>query len=192
MAVNRYAEDYQIKTSQDEKGRLRQELEYTGAAYRFSAGAETARAASRRCLVFVGLSWLGLSAVLIPESSAMRRLACALPTSFALLPLWRLSTAVFTALRSKEPLERREADRLNNRFPAASALLALLSCVAFLFSLLSQVTSGEPLSAGDLSFLIGAFVCSAAALLAFRERENLRALEIRSTEDMSETPFPGE
>lgn len=175
MAVNRFAKDYRLVESADEKGRLRTSAEYVGADYFFASGAACARPAARRCAVLCALAWVGQLAALIPHSGAMRRLWSSLPAAFAVLPLWLLSSAVFTALRAKEPMRRREAEVLNSRLPAAAIFAALLSGMALFAAFFSLLFSGSGMLPGDLCFPAGEFISAVCALLCFRKRTALAA-----------------
>lgn len=175
MAVNRYAKDYRLVESVDEKGRLRASAEYIGADYFFVSGAVCAHAAARRCAVLCALAWAGQLAAFLPQSLAMRRLWSSLPAAFSILPLWLLSSAVFTALRAKEPLQRREAEVLGSRFPAAAVFAALLSGTAFFAALFPMLFSGGGVLPGDLCFVGGEVICTVCALLCFRDRKALAA-----------------
>jgi len=175
MAVNRYAKDYRLVESVDEKGRLRASAEYIGADYYFTSGSAAARTAARRCAIFCALSWTGQLAAFLPQSLAMRRLWSSLPAAFSVLPLWLLSAAVITALRAKEPLQRREAETLSSRVPAAAVFTALLSGAAFFAALFSLLYSGSGMLPGDLCFLGGELVIAVCALLCFRKRNALTA-----------------
>lgn len=178
MAVDKYSRDYRIVETVDEKGRIRSEAEYIGAAYGFAAEGETARRALRRSALFCLLGWLGFLGPLLFQSTAMRTLVAALPFAFSALPLWLLSGAVFSGLRAKEPFDRRTADRLTSRFPAAAVFTAALPGVSLIARLVSALVRHVSFLPGDGAFAVGALLLCAAGLLCFRQRRAVAAKEL--------------
>ena len=55
MAKKKYAKDYRLSESLNERGRIRTEAEYIGAYYRYSAGYAEARAQISRILLITAI-----------------------------------------------------------------------------------------------------------------------------------------
>lgn len=155
MSRNRYVSDYRLMESIDRRGRIRTEYEYVGAAYVYAEGADAAARSLKRALLCLGVGWLAFLGALAPVSSASKTLWVILPFAFAALPLGLAMAAALQALRSKEPLEHRHADQLENRCPACSFFMTALPAIALAGELVNLLR-GADLAAGDIAFALGA------------------------------------
>ena len=151
MSRNRYVGDYRLVESIDQRGRIRTDYEYIGADYVFAAGGEAARGILTRALAACGMGWLAFLGALTPLSAATRAWWVALPFAFVALPLALMTGAAARALRAKEPLEHRHADQLENRCPACSFFVMLLSAVALIGEAVNGARGAELLT-GDIVF----------------------------------------
>ncbi len=178
MAVDRYSRDYRLVETVDEKGRIHTDTEYIGAHYRFARGLPEVRTAARKMAACCLLGWLGFLAALYLPSIAMKRLYAALPCAFSALPLWFLSSAVWTGLRAGEKLSRREAERVNSRLPAAALFLMLLPAAACLGALAALLPAGASPLPGDWAFFGGCLLCVLCGLFCFMGRRAVAAEQI--------------
>ena len=172
MARNRYIKDYRIVETVNERGRIRSNYEYIGAAYVFAADAKTLYRARRFALAACLIGWLAFLGALLPNSTAMRTFYVSLPFAFAALPLWLLTEDAVFAFRAKEPLEHRHADRLANRYPAAAVFTAALPAVSLIGELVTLLR-GLDLRAGDIAFTLFAALLLGCGAVSYRGRKNL-------------------
>ncbi len=178
MAKNRYAKDYRLLETFDEKGKVRTKTEYIGEWYCFASGDEQARRVKRILPVMAAAGWVFFIAAMLLQSSAMRYLPAALPFIFIAPPLAVMTDYVFTIRSLPERMEHRFADLLNNRYPPAAMLLLLFPVFALAGEAAALLT-GRPLLSGDILFL-----CCAAFLALngggmFALREKLKAVPVR-------------
>ena len=130
MSRNRYVGDYRLVESIDGRGHIRTDYEYIGAAYTYAEGAAAAARQLRWAMACCAVGWAAFAGAMIPVSAAMRTLYVSLPFAFAALPLGLMTGVLLGALRAREPLEHRHADRLENRGPACSFFVMLLSGIS--------------------------------------------------------------
>ena len=173
MAKGKYIKDYRIVETVNSRGGIRAETEYIGEPYVFQKGAQRAGKTRRLILFLCLLGWISFIAALFPESAGMRSLYVALPFAFSALPLFLLTDLMLTTLRVKEPMEHRTADKFDNRFPAQSLALAVLSGASLLGELIRFLTDREGMLAGDAVFSPCAAVLLACGVLAFSRRGEL-------------------
>jgi len=173
VSRNRYVGDYRLIESIDGHGRIKTDYEYIGAAYCFAEGAVTARRLLRRALLLCALGWLAFVGALVPLSAASRTLWVSLPFAFAAVPLALMTATLFRTQRTAEPLEHRHADQLENRCPACSFFVALLSGIALAgegVNLLRRTA----LLRGDIAFSLGAAVLLSVGLCCHRLWKRLK------------------
>ena len=121
MSRNRYVGDYHLADSLDERGKIRTDVEYVGDRYSFTEGPETVRRAKRKALILCAAGWLLYIGAMILPSAAMRAFWTAVPFAFAGVPLALLTGTAAEIFPRKERFEHRYADRIENRWPAASS-----------------------------------------------------------------------
>lgn len=175
MAGKKYAKDYRLSDTFDERGRIRTETEYIGAFFRFSAGSETARRTLGRMLVF---AWIGVSCFLVsllPYSTASLTMYVMLPYLFTVLPLGLLLAALLRLRRLGGKLDHRAADQANDRIPACCLWLLILPGVSLLGEGIALTLGRGAFLAGDGLFLSGAIGVILCGLLCFRVKDALQA-----------------
>ena len=173
MSRNRYVGDYRIVESIDGRGRVKSDYEYIGAPYVYAGDAASVKAARVRVALCCMVGWAAWLAALIPVSTAMRALCIALPFAFAAPPLALASGTAIGLFRQKEPFEHRHADRLENRAPACTFFVALLSAVALVGEAVNALR-GVALLPGDAVFSAGAALLTACAILCHRQWKRLK------------------
>ena len=176
MAKNKYAKDYQLLETVDQKGRIHTDYEYIGRPYRFDQSAGEVR---RELLLRLGLCVLGFVswvAAMLPNSQAMRTLWVSLPFVFAAVPLGLLTGTVFSLLRAGDPMEHRFADKLENRYPPAALAVCVLSAAAALGAV-AGILTGRGSGAGEWLFTVCALVTALCGGLCFFRRGRLTASE---------------
>ena len=171
MTPDRYANDYKLTETVDEKGQS--EFSYTYAGPVYSLRKDTGK--SRQILICTIAGWICFLAALIPNSVAMRVFYISLPFVFAVLPLWFLArTGIFLIreLRGNDrsfSMKRKEADLINNTFPAAAFFCIVLPGI----SLIGQIVSlarGRWVIPGDVIFTICAAALAGLGIFLFRHR----------------------
>ena len=165
MSRNRYVSDYRIVESIDERGRIRSDYEYIGPPYHYAGSAETVRAARRGVTACCIAGWAGYIAALLPLSTATRTPWVSLPFIFAAIPLALLAGLCWRLHREKEPFEHRHADQLENRGPACTFSIILLSGIALAGEAVNALR-GASLLPGDGVFCAGAALLAACGWLA--------------------------
>ena len=176
MSRNRYVGDYRIVESIDGRGRVKSDYEYIGAPWVYAADGQTVKAARMRVAACCAAGWHAWVVALLPVSAAMRALVIALSFAFAALPL-ALATGIAVSLfREKPPFEHRHADRLENRAPACTFLVALLVGVALIGEAVNALRGAELLP-GDGVFAACAAVLVACAVVCHRQWKRLRCRE---------------
>ncbi len=173
MSRNRYVGDYRIVESIDGRGRVRSDYEYIGAPWVYAEDARVVRAARSRVAACCAIGWLSWIAALIPLSSAMRALYVALPFAFAAIPLALTAGTAVSLFREREPFERRHADRLENRAPAGTFFMALLSGTALVGEGVNALR-GAVMLPGDAVFAACAAVIVACAIACHRQWKRLK------------------
>ncbi len=173
MAKGRYIKDYRIVESLNGRGGIRLETEYIGDPYVFACGAEKAGKSRRLCVLLCLAAWLLFVGALPPNSAGMRTIYVSLPFAFTALPLGLLSSLLLSALRLKEPMEHRMADRFENRFPAQALAITVLPGVSLAGEGL-MLLLGKPMLPGDGIFAPCAAGLFACGLVLFLQRKALR------------------
>ena len=132
MAINRYRKDYSVTEYTDRNGKIRRGITYTGDPWEFSGGRERAKQAGRRIGLLVLMGWAFFLGALSVNTTAMRTLYVALPFAFAGLPLGLLTRCLFDLLWMDPVITGKQADRLNNYYPAEAFFLTVLTAFALL------------------------------------------------------------
>lgn len=173
MAKNKYARDYRLLETVDQRGRIHTDYEYIGRPYRFDQGEEQARRELRLRLIVCVAGWMGWLAAMLPNSRAMRTLWISLPFVLTAVPLGMLTGVVFSLLRVSQPMEHRFADKLANRYPPAALCAGILPAISILGTL-AQLLRGD-FSGEDGVFLFCALCPVLCGALCFARRKRLSA-----------------
>ena len=176
MSRNRYVGDYRIVESIDERGRVKSDYEYIGAPYVYAFDARTVEAARLRVALGCLTGWAAWIAALLPVSAAMRALVIALPFAFAAIPLALTAGIAASLFREKAPFEHRHADRLENRAPACTFFMALLSAIALAGEGVNALRGAEMLP-GDGIFAACAALIVACAIFCHRQWKRLKCIK---------------
>ena len=176
MAKNRYAKDYRLVETWDEKGKVKTTYEYIGSPFRFSSSEEIVEREKKKAVLFVIVGWICYVAALLFQSQAMHSLYVALPFAFTGVPLFIYSDIVFSFRKMQEPLEHRHADRMNNRYPPVTLLLTLFSVYALAGETVNILT-GHDIYMGDGFFIAGAFGLFFIGAFSFRTKKNVEIVE---------------
>ena len=174
MAGKKYAKDYRLSDTLDERGRIRTETEYIGSFYRFSAGRDTARRVLRQMLVFAALGAFCFLVSLLPRSTASLTLYVMLPYLFSALPLGLLLAALLRLRRLGDRLDRRASDQANDRVPGCCLWLLILPGVSVLGEGIALTFGQGAFRTGDGLFLAGALGLCLFAWLCMRKKDALR------------------
>ena len=174
MAINRYVKDYRIVEEFNARGRVKTSYEYIGEPYYFTADKKEVSAAKKKSIAACVAAWICFIAALIPVSVSMHTLYIAVPFAFAALPLGILTDLIASVFSLKEPLEHRQADRLNVRFPLLTLSIMVLDGMALLGILINLIRGIAP-AAGDAVFIPCAAALWACGGFAFRQRAKLAA-----------------
>ena len=179
MAKNRYAKDYRLVETWDERGKVKTTYEYIGSPFRFSCTDETVEKEKKKVVVFMVTGWICYVAALLFRSQAMHALYVALPFAFTGIPLFIYTDIVFSFRKMQEPLEHRHADRMNNRYPPVTLLLTVFSLYALAGEAVNLAMKRD-LFPGDMVFIAGAFGLFWIGMLAFRSKKNVEITEVRT------------
>ena len=138
--MRKYAEDYELERTEDEKGRIRKTAKYIGDYYEVNLDSldliKFRRLALLLLIVIIGLH-VGAGFIGNP---GMFRFFVALPYVFVFLPLYYFAAGILRLPKEKRAFRRDEVDLSFERMEKASG---------FLIALFSLVVLGE------LIFLIG-------------------------------------
>ena len=178
MSRNRYVGDYHLADSLDERGKIRTDVEYVGDRYSFTEGPETVRRAKRKALILCAAGWLLYIGAMILPSAAMRALWTAVPFAFTGVPLALLTGTAAEIYPRKERFEHRYADRIENRWPAASAFTVILAGISLAGEGVNLLL-GKEMKGGDALFAACAAGLILVGILAHRTRRSLRCEKTR-------------
>ena len=173
MAQGKYIKDYRLVETVDERGRIRTDYEYIGADYHYARGLPAVRPIRRRALGAALVGWLAFLGGLLPNSRGMHALYVSLPYIFSALPLATVTAVLLQDAPEKEPLEHRQADRLENRYPPAALAAGILPCAALAGELIRLLT-GQAVNGGDGLACLGAAVTAAAGFFLFSLRRGFQ------------------
>lgn len=176
MAGKKYAKDYRLTDSLDERGRIRTETEYIGAYYRFAGAADAVRKAQGRLLATALLGALSFLLSLLPRSTASLTLYVMLPFLFTALPIGLLLEALLHLRRSGERLDRRSADQANVRVPGCCLWFVILPGAALLGEGIALTLGHGAFLPGDGLFLAGALCTALCGWICFREKDALHCV----------------
>ena len=173
MSRNRYVGDYHLADTVDDRGKIRTDVEYTGGLYSFSKEAETVRRTKIKSILLCAAGWLIYITAMFPVSTAMKTIYCAIPFVFIAVPLALLTGTAAAVFLLKERFIHKHADRIENRWPASSAFIVILSGIVLLGEAVNLIR-GVELVSGDLVFALCAPALLLAGILAYRAGKNLK------------------
>ena len=179
MARNRYARDYELTVTFNEKGRGKTTSRYIGNPWYFVHPSQAAVLQKRMILILLA-GWLGYIGAMLWESAAFHTLYICLPFAFTGVPLFMMTDLAVIFRGMREPMEHRHANRLNNRYPLLSVLLAVFPAFALAGEISVWVT-GRAIWPGDLLFSVGALYLMLAGGYSFRQRNNVSAKEVKQS-----------
>lgn len=178
MGRRKYVKDYNLKHSVDEKGRLNSKPEYVGAYFVFRESKETVRAQARKSLIACGAAWAAFAASLFLNTGSMRLFHISLPYAFTAIPLWLLTEVSIKALRVQGKLQHRESDEMNQKYPASSMWVAVLTLFALLGMLVSVIFGAGNLVKADVAFALLASVVCACGAYCFSRKSTFTTEEL--------------
>jgi|GEM_PF-805145 len=195
MAINKYVGDYRIVEDVDRRGRLRSRTEYRGPHFYYTdtdgtgrgkgergqmprgqtaPGAEEGLRSGRRRsprgrwallggVLALWALWIG---AMMPVSESLRLFWVSLPFVACAVPLFLLSEGVLGLFVWKEPLERRQADRIRERNPQCALILCVLALLSLPGGIAAAVAAEQ--KTGDIVFLVCAALLALTAALETR------------------------
>lgn len=180
MARGKYNRDYRLIEEFQANGRVRTGYEYIGEPWFFCAETEVVTKEKKKCLALVLVAGAAFVAALVPFSAFMHVLWIALPFAVTVIPIFMLGDLSVSMQGWKEPMEHRNADKLNNSFPARALFAAYLSAIALVGEIVYSCMNGFQLVTGDIVMIFCTAVIFWCALMLFKRRASLRA-ETRDT-----------
>ena len=180
MAKGKYNRDYRLIEEFRENGRVRTDYEYIGDPWFFRSDEKTVEAERKKALGLAILAAAAFVLALIPYSGMMHKLWLALPFVFSAIPIFLTCDLVISMQKWKNPMEHRNADKLNNSYPPRTLAIAYLSGIALVTEIIYLLQNGFAIP-GDKIMLICTAVMLWSALMLFRMREKFKA-EVRPPE----------
>jgi len=171
MARKKYMGDYRLTERVDTRGRIHKDYEYAGPVYYYALEKNALNRQRRAALLICVIAAAAFIAALLPHSAASGTFYITLPFVFAALPLGILTELLLSSPKGGQTLERRQADRLQNRYPAASMFIAALCAVSLAGEGIYALTGGR-LSGGDAVFSVCAALMGACGVLLFNKRRS--------------------
>jgi len=171
MGKYRYAKDYAIREDTGENGRQKISAEYTAGFYEYDRPVSEVKRTARYLALLGILLWAAFLCGMILMSGAMKTLYAALP--YATIALWNglYTHSVLTLFKETPPLTHKQADLMNNQFPAVSMFACIFSAIA-LGGETVHLILGASLLKGDIVWIVCdilVFLCAAAAFKKRRE-----------------------
>lgn len=166
----KYLSDYRVTERVDAAGRVRREREYIGGRYCYALGPAALKRAKTQALVLCAVGWASFAAALMPDSAASRTFYAVFPFLFAAIPIGLVTEIVLSAPKGEEPMERRQADKLTDRYPAAAVFIVILSALSLVGEGVYGLLGGAYMT-GDIVFsLCSAFLAMCGVLLLIKRR----------------------
>ena len=184
MARKKYIRDYRLVETVDERGRIRSDYEYIGEDYFYALGTDAVRREKRTHLVLIAVGWLAFFGALLPSAAATRTIYVALPFLFAAVPLCVMTDTLLSAAPDREPLQHRQADMLENRYPPAALWTAILPGAALVGELVRLLIGAEA-TGSDALFSLCAVILSAVGIMAFSRRRRFACRERQTTDTVN-------
>lgn len=181
MTPDRYAKDYILDETTDENGQVSFQYNYHGPVYKLTADQRL----NRRVWLLTFLSWLLFVTAMLPKSHAMHVWYVSLPFAFTAIPLWLMAGIALFLKRcggrdegrndrlqtylQETILRRKEADLINNTWPAAAGFIFVLPaiCVA---GQAAGLLRGSWILPGDVLFTLEAALLSTVGSILFKKR----------------------
>lgn len=170
MVKGKYNRDYRLIEEFRENGRVHTDYEYIGDPWFFRLDEEIVEKEKKTALSLALLDAAAFVAALIPYSGMMHRLWIALPFAVTVIPIFMMGDLMLSAQKWKNPMEHRNADKLNNSFPARALAIAYLSLAALAGEAVYLVQNGFAIG-GDKIVVICTAVMFWSALMLFRKRD---------------------
>ena len=180
MAKGKYNRDYRLIEDFKENGRVRTGYEYIGDPWFFHLDGNTVEKEKKKSLVLILLAAAAFVIALIPYTNMMHKLWIALPFAVTAVPIFLMGDLIISFQKWKEPMEHRNADKLNNSFPARSLAMAYLSLISLAGEIVYLILNGGLKITGDGIMLGCTAVIFWCSLMLFRSRAVYRA-ETRDT-----------
>lgn len=174
MAKGKYSRDYRLIEEFKENGRVRTGYEYIGDPWFFQFDTKTVETEKKKSLVFILVIAAAFIIALIPYSNMMHRLWIALPFVVTAIPIFMMGDLVISMQKWKDPMEHRNADKLNNSFPPRALAIAYLSVISLIAEIVFLVMNGLQCT-GDAVMPACTAVIFWSSLMLFRSREKFRA-----------------
>ena len=176
MISRKYLKDYRIDEQIEANGRVRSRAVYIGGDYVISP---TVTAGRKRLIVWLcalsGLSYIG---ALIPVTQASRLIYVMLPFAFSALPVFLMTGAALSLVRTLEPMTHSKARRISNRLPPCSLMASILSGSAILGIIVSAAISMDSFVPGDIVFTVLSLILFASSAIIFIKCCRLKALAV--------------
>lgn len=170
MSVNKHVGDYRLIEHFEKNGKVKVSTEYIGDDYYYTCPETERKRAADSCVLADLLIWpLWIAAMVLP-SGAMKTMPVSLMYVCIAVPLFLLTRITWLLRIGKEPLERREAERIQNGYAPESLLIALLSAASFLIEGIRLIAGRAEKKPGEIIFLICAAAIQALSVYLFRKR----------------------
>lgn len=181
VAGKNYRNDYRVVRRVGPGGRRFRDVEYIGEAYSYPQGPEETDRQRRGAVILCAAGAAVFIAALIPVSAASHTFWITFPFLFAAVPLGLIAEAVITAPKGGKTLERRQADKLAERYPAACVFLIGLCALSLVGEIVCAVRGGAE-GTGDIVFSVCDAALCVCGVLLFHKR---RSFDIRKAETVS-------
>ncbi|MBO7709373.1 MAG: hypothetical protein J6S83_02825 [Lachnospiraceae bacterium] len=181
MTPDRYAKDYILDEQTDERGQVSFQYNYHGPVYKLTADLRL----KRRTWFLTFAAWLLFIAAMLPRSHAMHVWYVSLPFAFTAIPLWLMARIALFLRQPGETdtdrgnssqacgqayiLKRKEADLINNTWPAAAGSILVLPAICVIGQVICLLR-GKWILPGDALFSLAAAALGAAGFFLFRKR----------------------
>ena len=170
MGRNKYINDYRLEETREPGGR-RRTLTYIGGAYEYVLAPEAVRRERKAVLLLGAVGWALFLCALLPYSAASRKAYIVLPFLFNALSLGIVTGTVLSAPKPGAPMERRQAEGLSNRYPAASVFTVILSAASLLGEGIYGLAGGE-YAPGDAVFSLCAALLAVCGAILLKKRRS--------------------
>lgn len=170
MSVNKHVGDYRLIEQFEKNGKVKVSTEYIGDDYYYSCPEEERRRAAKFCVPADLLIWPLWAFAMVLPSDAMKTMPVSLMFVFIAVPLFLLTRITWFLRKGREPLERREAERIQNGYAPESLAITLLSAASFATEGIRLIAGRAEKSPGEIIFLICAAAILALSVYLFSKR----------------------
>jgi len=178
----KYARDFHLEESLDDRGRMRKTVTYAGGDYVFEDPAAASGQNRARVAVLAALCWPLFLAPLIPVTRAGKLVYAVLPFAGNILAIGALSMSAYTLLRAGEVMCREQAEKLSRRLPASAFFVTLLSGIAALSVAFTALFLWKSLRPADALFLACATALCALGAVLLRLCRKFKVMKRESVE----------